>query len=287
MSMKTVTRGIVACLTIASTAMLGGCGSGSGNAGGDSAKSTTAAVKKIDLSKIKYSVESTPIDGMRQLAMSYTNDTGFTVVSVELAYRQKSDATEEQRTAAFAELRRNLDMDDEGYALVKDQPLKCTSDLLLESGKTAENRGCSVGGWKAIGDFLPIMEPDVMTVLYFKSADKIGHATYDMVNKKTTIGSEVKDAVNWKDDALTKTLPKPKSRLILNKYANADDVSYGVYGISQDQFKQYIESCREKGFTEESSDDTSAYLNGESGSRLSLTYNADEQSMGIQLAAKQ
>ncbi|NEG96896.1 hypothetical protein GFD17_09065 [Bifidobacterium sp. SMB2] len=286
MTMKTMMRGVVACLAAASMAALAGCGSGTGNAGGDSAKSTTAAVKKLDLSKIEYSVESTPIDGKRQLAMSYTNDTGFAIASVQVAYRQKSDVTEEQKTAAFAELRKG-GMDDDGYSSSKDLPLKCTSDRLVESGGTVENQGCDVGGWKAVGDFLPIMEPDVMTVVYFKSANKIGQATYDLVNRKTTIDSEVKDAVNWKDDALTRTLPKPKSKLVIDNYAHKTAVSYDAYGISRDQFKQYIEACKEKGFTEDSSYDTSAYLNGESGSRLSLNYDADEQSMSIQLTAKQ
>lgn len=271
-----------AALTIAA---LAGCGAGGAGGTGASGTNTPAAEPKIDLAKIEYTVESVPIDGERELAMSYTNGSGATIVAMEMQYRQKDETTDEQRDAAFARLRSGLEWSDEDYADNKDSVLRCENSLIVEDGASVDNTGCSVGGWKARGDFMEIMEPDIMTVAYLKGDGKIGTATYDCINAKTTIGKEEKDADNWGDDALTAMLPKPESQVITDSYISDDRVSYYAYGITQDQFDAYIDACREQGFTDDSMSDSSVYMDGADGSRLDMYYDVDNQSLRVGLDA--
>lgn len=286
MSMRKSIAGIVACAS--AIAILAGCGAGnggasSGAAGGD--KPSAPKEEALDLSKVEYGVESTTIDNRRMLALSYTNGTSATIVAIELKYRQKDGVTDDQRAAAFSQLREGAGMDDEGYANVKDLGLSCVNNLIVEPGGKAENTHCSVGNWYAIGDFLPIMEPDMMTVAYLKDGGaKVGKATYDFVNKKTNLDKEEKKADGWGDDALTAMLPKPESTIISQQLVNDGYVSYYAYGITQDQYSTYLDSCRGKGFADDGVFDTSAYLNGPNGERLSLSYDAEDESLSVQLA---
>ncbi|KAB7790295.1 DUF6591 domain-containing protein [Bifidobacterium leontopitheci] len=279
--------GGVACMTLAAM-ILAGCGAGNGTTGNGGTGTNTGATasQPLDLSKVEYSVESTPVDSQRQDVMSFTNNTGVTLVSVELQYRQKDGVTDDQRKAAFADLRKAVTMiEDSDYEELKEEPLKCTSELIVKPGAKGENGQCVIGGWKAIGDFTSLMEPDQMTVAYLKDKDTIGMATYDFANKKTTLSKNEADANQWGDDKLTKTLPTPEPTIIRGSTSDTS-VGYSVYGSTHDQFSSYVEECKKKGFTVDSSSDNSASMKGADGSSLSVLYFPDNETMTINLYAK-
>ncbi|PLS29299.1 hypothetical protein Uis4E_0600 [Bifidobacterium parmae] len=284
MRMERKIAGGVACV-MAAAMMLAGCGGPTGTgSNGASGGSTSPAAKPLDLSKLETSVASTPVDNQRQDMMSFTNGTDVTIVAVELAYRQKSDVTDEQRQAAFADLRQAVTMiEDSDYEELKTEPLKCTSSLVVKPGATSENGECTIGGWKAIGDFTSIMEPDTMSVAYLKGTDKIGKATYDFVNKKTTLDKAERKANQWGDDELTKTLPTPESTIIGGSVSDTS-VGYSVYGTTHDQFAAYVEQCKKKGFTADGEGDNYASMKGSDGSDLSVHYFPNDEKMTINLS---
>lgn len=277
------TAGMVAGLAL--TAMLlAGCGAGGGtSADGALGGTMTPVAKPLDLSKVETSVVSAPVDDQRQDVMSFTNGTDVTIVSVELKYRQKNDVTDEQRQAAFADLRQAVSMiEDSDYEELKTEPLECTSSLIVKPGATGENGQCVIGGWKAIGDFTSLMEPDTMSVAYLKGANEIGKATYDFVNKKTTLDKNEAKANQWGDDKLTKTLPTPESTIIGGSVSDTS-VGYSVYGTTHDQFLAYVEQCKSKGYAVDSSGDNYASMKGSDGSDLSVSYFPNDEKMTINL----
>lgn len=283
MRMERKIAGGVACV-MAAAMMLAGCGGSTGTGtNGASGGPTSPVAKPLDLSKLETSVASTPVDNQRQDMMSFTNGTNVTIVAVSLNYRQKSDVTDDQRQAAFADLRQAVTMiEDSDYEELKTEPLKCTSNLIVKPGATGENGECTIGGWKAIGDFTSLMEPDTMSVAYLKGASKIGKATYDFVNKKTTLDKAESKANQWGDDELTKTLPTPESTIIGGSVSDTS-VGYSVYGTTHDQFAAYVEQCKQKGFTVDGEGDNYASMKGSNGSDLSVNYFPNDEKMTINL----
>lgn len=274
--------GGVACMILAAM-MLAGCSAGNGTGG----SGISSVIQPLDLSKVEYSVESAPVDNQRQDVMSFTNGTDVTLVGVELQYRQKDGVTDDQRKTAFADLRKAVSMiEDSDYEELKEEPLKCTSELIVKPDAKGENGECTIGGWKAIGDFTSLMEPDLMTVAYLKGGDKIGMATYDFASKKTTMNKDEAKANQWGDDKLTKTLPTPKATIIRGSTSDTS-VGYSVFGYTHDQFSNYVEECKKKGFTVDDDGDSYSSMKGKDGSSLSVHYFAGSEKMTINLYAKE
>lgn len=90
----------------------------------------------------------------------------------------------------------------------------------------------------------------------------------------------------WSDVVLSDTVPKTKSRsgeILIN---SMDHLSLDVYGISQNQYDDYIENCKEMGFIVDAEQlETTFTAYNDSGYKLSLYYYTSDSTMHIGLDA--
>lgn len=90
----------------------------------------------------------------------------------------------------------------------------------------------------------------------------------------------------WSDIVLSDTVPETKSRsgeILIN---SMDHLSLDVYGINQNQYNDYIEDCKERGFIVDAEQlETSFAAYNDSGYKLSLYYYTSDNTMHIGLDA--
>lgn len=112
-----------------------------------------------------------------------------------------------------------------------------------------------------------------------------------VVNISNRLGGNDRSSVDitefeWDNMALAEIIPEPKSNLGSHLMNSEDYLSVDVYEVSKDGYKEYVNICREKGFTVDMSETDGYYsASNAEGYELMLYYFDDEQYMSIDLNA--
>lgn len=96
------------------------------------------------------------------------------------------------------------------------------------------------------------------------------------------------ETIEWTDIYLNNLVPKPQS-LMVELFSNSEEhLSVDIHKISLDEFKEYIDMCKQYGFTIEPQQDDNSFdaYNG-TGYKLSLYYYAKDKEMEMQLSASE
>ena len=72
---------------------------------------------------------------------------------------------------------------------------------------------------------------------------------YDYANKTIT-EDDIEDAYQWEENELSSQVPKPDARVVEIGQNNNDTYSFDIFDMSKDDFKEYVEEIKSKGFTE-------------------------------------
>ena len=89
----------------------------------------------------------------------------------------------------------------------------------------------------------------------------------------------------WNNMALAEIIPEPESNLGSHLMNSEDYLSVDVHEISKEAYKEYVNGCREKGFTVDMSETDGYYsASNNEGYELMLYYFDDEQRMSIDLS---
>ena len=90
----------------------------------------------------------------------------------------------------------------------------------------------------------------------------------------------------WNNMALAEIIPEPESNLGSHLMNSEDYLSVDVHEVSKEAYKEYVNGCREKGFTVDMSETDGYYsASNADGYELMLYYFDDEQYMSIDLNA--
>ncbi len=99
-------------------------------------------------------------------------------------------------------------------------------------------------------------------------------------------GSDKKESLSWPTSNLASLLPKPsqskgKVSMDSESYLNVE-----VYDVNKDDYKKYVENCKEKGFTVDyNSTDSSYSAKDQGGNTLMLYYSEKKEEMSISLTS--
>ena len=72
-------------------------------------------------------------------------------------------------------------------------------------------------------------------------------------------GSDKKESLNWPTSNLASLLPKPSQSKGKVSMDSESYLSVDVYGVSKEDYKSYVEDCKEKGFTVDYNSTDSSY----------------------------
>lgn len=279
----------IAC-SFALVAMLVACGGGHGQAQGtDSPSSATSQQSagivpgeddSIKIDEIDWTVEESVVDGERKLAMSYANNSSFTILELRIEFTQCEDVTDEDRAAfdeAYADPDWSPDVEPSELYIVGD------NQHFVEPGEEAGPIACSLA--YAFTDptlsQYELMEPSMAEIVYLGGDGKLYCEYYDFLNDAySQSSSNGVDAVEWSESDISKLVPEIDAPVVNVSDDEEDRFVFNAYGLTLDDFAPYVEECKELGFTGDPSEDEDWYTaTNEDGYEIWLNYYAETDSI--------
>ncbi len=220
-------------------------------------------------------MEETILDGERVIAFNYTNNTPYTIIDVEMTFKQKEGVSVEQ-LKAFEEISEHTEEElSEVYILGYNRKI-------AEQGETVTESPCSVNGtylWAESMGLYELMEPDMVSIAYIGHDDKAYAKYYDFKTQKYSDSSEGGlDIHEWSDSEISSLLPKCEARVVKITNDEDDSFSFKAYGVSREEYQSYAELCKEKGFVDDEYD-KSYQASNDNGYEVSIYYDVIEEKM--------
>ena len=274
------------------------CGSGSSGDSSDSGgspKSLFAAVSKDDLNidDFDWEVEETKIQGYDCYALSLTNNSKYDLLGIEIDYKLKDEVTDDQLKTFDSFMEDHSDYIDEDQTS-KDVMLRGDRVQYVASGDSVSNIPLAVGigtyTWSDIPDEeqFNLMQPDELMVGVIGDDNKLYLAYYDIEDGSWKIDSETTELNKWSDMEIAKLIPKPEGHVFkTEEYENINSLDVDIYGVSEDDFKAYVEKLKEAGFTDISLDNEGYFsADNENGNRITANYDDISQSVDVSLSGE-
>lgn len=247
MKLKNILASVIAIATALSVA---GCSENGLDIGGGNGVD-------IPIEKIEWSMEQGVVDGKRHLLLSYTNNTGYTITSFDLSFKEKEGLEAEKINSFYSDIQKSLELDDDEVAQLRDKAVSMhtESNHVVAPGSSASESYCYYfSGYYYVRDIshYELVEPDIAEIEYIKD-DRIYTCYYDFGAKNYTTDEETIPAVYWPETTLGSVLPKPSAPVIKEESINNEESFYfRAYGLTLADFDSYITECKNKGFTVDS-----------------------------------
>ncbi|MBQ5332764.1 MAG: hypothetical protein J6K92_05845 [Oscillospiraceae bacterium] len=235
----------VLCISIAILFVLTGCSEETASV----FESTFSAKDAIKIEEIDWNVTESILDGERIVSFNYTNNSKYTILDVEMKFRQKADTTPQQ-LSLFDELKETYEWTDEEVSeiYILGYNRKCA-----DRGETVSDSPCCINGTyievQSMEQF-EIMEPDMVTIV-FEGKDGKGYTIfYDFISKTYSESSEGGlDLHEWSEKDLCRNIPKIEAPAV-NVTSDQDDCFICfAYGVSADDYSSYVQAVKDKGFS--------------------------------------
>lgn len=221
----------------------------------------------IKIEEIPYEVSPGVDNGTRRAMFSYTNNSDYTILRVELELLPKEGAEAEQISSAFDYLIESGMTEDE----VRDGLMTCRDALPVAPGETSRETTLNFSGYYVNNvEQYELMEPDLMTIRYLHNG-LIYEEYYDFRSGTYDLSSDVTETDLWGEGEICALVPRPEGELVVDVDESETRFSFETEGTMPDGFSTYVDACRDAGFTENVADtDTTYYADNAEG-----TYHID------------
>ena len=254
-----------------------GCGGNSATSGNNGNNSG------INIADIDWSVKEGLIEDERTVVFSYTNNTDYPLLEVEMRFEQKEGLTDED-LAAFDEIKEKAQWTDED---VSKAFLIAQTKKVVDPGETVAISKCDINGFYFLNDIAiyNLMEPSTASISYIDSG-KIKTVHYDFKLKQYSQSYDETDAQAWTDNSAFAIMPKCETRVTTVDFENGDTFIATAYGMTKDDFANYVQACKDNGLSNVETENDKYYYGGsDSGYKIMLTYTPKENKMSINLSA--
>lgn len=290
--------GIVAVLTALCVCLIacgGSPGNGAASTGDDAPAADTEAATgmmpgeddSVRIEDLDWTVNERVINGSRRVALSYTNNSPFTIMNLRIEFTQREDVTDEERSVF-----------DEAYADPETAPsvepselyVAGTNEHFVEPGESADPVSCSLA--YAVTPLnmeqFDLMEPSVAEIRYLGGDGKTYLEYYDFLNEAYSLNdSATEDVVTeWPDSELAQMAPTVEAPAIIVDYDDDDEFMFHAYGLDQNSFDPYVEQCQEAGFDVVDYDGDTWYVAADdSGYEVDVSYYDSNDSLCVEVSA--
>ena len=233
----------------------------------------------ITIKQLPYTVKTSIIGGDKEMMLSVTNNTEFSLTDFQLHYTVKPDITDEQITEAFSGAEVKIKK-------LRKNGLTCEVSGFLQKGKKTTGK-CKYEGETFTDDKqLDLMDPEMITVEYLNTDTSALHTVYyefasqEMVDDASTSSFDV-----WPSSSPRASLiPQPSSTYLTNLMD--DDLfglSFSVIGATSTDYEQYINDCVGMGWQVESSMGSSTDFAAKDGYALTVYFYASSSNLSVSL----
>lgn len=189
-----------------------------GNEGGAPAAEATQSAPgvmpgeddSIKIDEVEWSVDEGIVDGERKVALSYTNNSSFTIMQFRIEFVQREDVTDEER-AVFDEVYADSDWAPDVEA--SELYLVGDNQHFVESGQEADPAPCTL----AYATDAPtmeqygLMEPSVASIVYLGGDGKVYCEYYDFLNDSYSLDSNEYEQVLSKESTCSEARGRRRS----------------------------------------------------------------------------
>ena len=244
----------------------------------------------IKIDDIAWNVDQGIVDGEKYVLLDYTNNSKYTVTDFEMTFKEKGSVTEEDKENFYNEIKDKFSMSDDDISELKqrDISMHAETEKIVEPGESAKNINCyyysGIYYLKDINHF-NLVEPDVATIKYIND-NKIYTSYYDFSTKKYSEDENTEEAYYWTTSELGTKIHKPDVKVVKKSIDNEDSFGFEAYGLSLDQFNEYVDKCKQLGFTvDESSYEGYYSADDKDGYNVYLSYKEDDDYMTVTIDA--
>ena len=105
---------------------------------------TTGNGKKINITDISWNVDEGIVDGDRYVLLNYTNNTQYTITSLEITFKEKTDITEDEKETFYSDIQQKFEVGDEDMETIKSRPISmhAETDRVVNPGESVSNINC-------------------------------------------------------------------------------------------------------------------------------------------------
>lgn len=233
---------------------LSGCGGVSSDAGDQPGKAQIKNRKagksdSIKLEDIELTVEEGFWHDERKPVFTYTNNSDFDIIAVDVEFSQKEDVTDEQRATVFAEFMEDEFYKDDDFA---EYTIDAAKEQLVERGETSSEAAIylnNTGRMFEDASYYELFEPSMIQVMYLGGDGKIYLEYIDFLTGKTKDASQGgKDAQMWSDSDLGKRMPKLEAPVRIVTTDDEEDLWFEAMGLTIDDYNAYVDQLKEAGY---------------------------------------
>lgn len=215
--------------------------------------SSNTANEKIDIDDISWNIDVGVIDDARCVLFNYTNNTQYTITNFKITFTEKSDIGKEEKENFYLDVQQDFDASDTDMADLKSRPISIhvNANRIVNPNESVSNINCYYyGGYFYLNDIshYNLVEPDIATIKYIDE-DKIFTVHYDYTSKKYSREAETKIVYQWSKTDLGRKIPKPNVRVLESSRDDEIIFMFDAYDMSLEQFNDYVEECKEFGYT--------------------------------------
>lgn len=282
--MKKITAIFCAIVFCISCMALQGCGADNAGAGLGAGKALDAS--DLSINDFAWETIQSKYNGEDCYVFSLTNNSEYDVIAVEFTYKVRDDVSDSD-----LEVYNDFMNDHEGYIEETDSPrdviLRGSKDVLVAQGEELTGLRFTVGFKKwAWYDYptkeqFELMEPKEMQLGVVGNDGVIYIAYYDFENDAWMLDENALPVDVWSGKEIANKVSRPAEQHHIVITDEEDKFKVCSYGVTVDEYSQYIESVKESGFVEESSSPSS--FNGKSadGYAVQLWYYREDERLNI------
>lgn len=285
MKMRKELAVVIGCVTLLGIGITG-CGNSAAPKKSNSESQTKheAEEKTIKIEDLEWSVNEGVIDGERYVLLELANNSSYAISNFEITFKEKDSLLQEEKEQLYVDLQTKFELSDEDITSLREKEISmyAKSEKIIEPGEKITNTKCYYyAGFVYLKNMehYNLVEPDIATIKYIGS-DQIYTVYYDFVSKKYSTEERAEEAYQWTITELGEKVPKPNVKVL---EAGRDDEKvfmFTAYGLKLEQFNDYVEECKEVGYTVDANSYEGFYsADNSEGYNVYLHYDEEEESM--------
>lgn len=211
--------------------------------------------KGVKIEDIDWKIYEGVVDGERYVLASLKNNSNYDICEFEIKFKEKENLSNNDKAAFYSDISEKLELDSDEKKELEDQTIsmRCENEIPVSSGDTIDSMYCYYyDGSYFVKDIkhYDLVEPDIATIKYI-DGEKISTEYYDFVSGEYSFEEEQDVAYYWTETELGKKIPKPNVKIVKVGGRDDDDMFiFHAYGMTLEQFNEYVDSCKAMGYTE-------------------------------------
>lgn len=234
--------------------LLQGCDKPSENLDNFLAPSLKASDLSID--DFQWETNKAKHNGNDCYSFSLTNNSDYDILSVQFTYKVRDDVTDDE-LAIYSDFM----ADHEGYIEATDSPrdiiLRGNKDVLVPKGGKFTGLLLAVGYKNWVWYDAPtteqfnLMEPKELQIGIVGKNNTLYIAYYNFVDKTWILDNSTKPVDTWSNKEIARKINRPADTHHIIATDKEDELKVYAFGITSDEYEQYISDIIASGFTEE------------------------------------